>query len=68
MKNSGGERMHCPYRECILLPTAIDVGSEFGIVSVLTFDDVYRQKCPRSPTGDVDTTLTHVWKTLKPFV
>ena len=28
MKNSGGKRMHCPYRECILSPTDVDVGSE----------------------------------------
>ena len=28
MKNSGGERMHCSYRECILSPTDFDVGSE----------------------------------------
>ena len=28
MKDSGGERMHYPYGECILSPTDFDVGSE----------------------------------------
>ena len=28
MKDSGGERMHYPYWECILSPTDFDVGSE----------------------------------------
>ena len=28
MKNSGGERMHFSYRECILSPADFDVGSE----------------------------------------
>ena len=28
MKNSGGERMHCPHRECILTPTDFDSDTE----------------------------------------
>ena len=37
MKDSGGERMHYPYGECILSPTDF-----VGIVSVLTLaGDVY---------------------------
>ena len=30
MKDSGGERMHYPYGECILSPTDFDVGSKLA--------------------------------------
>lgn len=54
MKNSGGERMHCPYRECILSPTDFDVGSECWD-SVCTH--IGWRRCPKSsqmrPAGTV---------------
>ena len=39
MKDSGGERIHYPYGECILSPTDFDVGStldSFGAVLVVS--------------------------------